>query len=99
MHCLRSALEQEARDLSQQVASLLHEVQQLSAGGTQGQGSVLAIAAPPDGEVDADAVVSSRLVAFHNIQVVARCLGFMIVLYAVMHGLFFVYFVRIRLGQ
>ena len=75
MHCLRSALEQEARDLSQQVAALLHEVQQLSAGraGAQGRGSALAIAALPAGEVDADAVVSSRLVAFHNIQVIAWC--------------------------
>ena len=73
MRCLRSALEQEARDLSQQVATLLHEVQQLGAGGAQGQGAVLAIDALPAGEVDADAVVSSRLVAFHNIQVLARC--------------------------
>lgn len=72
MRRLRSALEQEARDLSQQVASLLHEVQQLSAGGAQGQGAALAIDALPAGEVDADAVVSSRLVAFHNIQVLAR---------------------------
>lgn len=58
--------------MSQQVASLLHEVQQLSASGAQGQGAALAIDALPAGEVDADAVVSSRLVAFHNIQVLAR---------------------------
>ena len=43
----------EARHLTQQVAALLLEVQQLNTGGAQGQGSLLAVAAPPAGKLDA----------------------------------------------
>jgi len=53
------------------VATLVNEVQQLSAGrpaGGAAPGARLALEAPAAGALDADAVISSRLVVFHNIQ-------------------------------
>ena len=53
MRWRRSVLDLEARDLTQQVASLLHEEQQLSTSSAQGQGFLLATAATPVGKLDA----------------------------------------------
>jgi hypothetical protein len=53
------------------VATLVNEVQQLGAGRPAGGAAPAArpaLEAPAAGALDADAVISSRLVVFHNIQ-------------------------------
>jgi len=68
----RRALQQQTTDLSRQVAILLNEGQRLKTGrpgGNVGQSGALALMAPPGGAVDAQAVITTRLVEFKDIQV------------------------------
>jgi hypothetical protein len=67
----RRVLQQQAADLSRQLAVLLNEVQRLKTGRPGGAPSgALALPAPgAGGAVDAQAVITARLVEFRDIQV------------------------------